>query len=188
MLADVRVRTLLVHEAEGFREHGVSLSLSWNPTPSSPLGLTARVAPSWGGQATGGADALWGRETMAGMGAYGGLAAGNRLDGEVGYGLPVGRRFVGTPRVGFSTSEYGQDYRVGYGLGLLDRGSLNFQLWGRGATPQQSDAGRRERRGARAGHAGLVDPARGINPTGSSPPGSSRRVRSVGSRPGVFHG
>ena len=128
LAADVRVRTLLVHEAEGFREHGVSLSLSWNPTPSTPLGLTARVAPSWGGQATGGADALWGRDTMAGMGAHGGLAAGNRLDGEVGYGLPVGRRFVGTPRVGFSTSEYGQDYRVGYGLGLLDRGSLNFEL------------------------------------------------------------
>ena len=48
LAADVRVRTLLVHEAEGFREHGVSLSLSWNPTPSTPLGLTARVAPSWG--------------------------------------------------------------------------------------------------------------------------------------------
>ena len=128
LAADVRVRTLLAHEAEGFREHGVSLSLSWNPTPSTPLGLTARVAPSWGGQATSGADALWGRETMAGMGAHGGLASGNRLDGEVGYGLPVGRRFVGTPRVGFSTSEYGQDYRVGYDLGLLDRGSLNFQL------------------------------------------------------------
>ena len=128
LAADVRVRTLLAHEAEGFREHGVSLSLSWNPTPSTPLGLTARVAPSWGGQATSGADALWGRDTMAGMGAHGGLASGNRLDGEVGYGLPVGRRFVGTPRVGFSTSEYGQDYRVGYGLGLLDRGSLNFQL------------------------------------------------------------
>ena len=128
LAADVRVRTLLMHEAEGFREHGVSLSLSWNPTPSTPLGLTARVAPSWGGQATSGADALWGRDTMAGMGAHGGLASGNRLDGEVGYGLPVGRRFVGTPRVGFSTSEYGEDYRVGYGLGLLDRGSLNFQL------------------------------------------------------------
>ena len=128
LAADVRVRTLLMHEAEGFREHGVSLSLSWNPTPSTPLGLTARVAPSWGGQATSGADALWGRDTMAGMGAHGGLASGNRLDGEVGYGLPVGRRFVGTPRVGFSTSEYGQDYRVGYGLGLLDRGSLNFEL------------------------------------------------------------
>ena len=60
--------------------------------------------------------------------AQGGGASGNRLDGEVGFGLPVGRRFVGTPRVGFSTSEYGRDYRVGYGLGVLDRGNVNFEL------------------------------------------------------------
>ena len=127
LAVDVRVRTLLVHQDEDFSERGVSLSLSYNPTPSTPLGFVARVAPSWGGQATSGAQALWGRETMAGM-AHGGVAQGNRLDGEVGYGLPVGRRFVGTPRIGFSTSEYGQDYRVGYGLGVLDRESLAFEL------------------------------------------------------------
>ena len=127
LAVDVRVRTLLVHQDEDFSERGVSVSLSYNPTPSTPLGFVARVAPSWGGQATSGAEALWGRETMAGM-AHGGVAQGNRLDGEVGYGLPVGRRLVGTPRVGFSTSEYGQDYRVGYGLGMLERGSLNFDL------------------------------------------------------------
>ena len=124
---DIRVRTLLEHQAEGFSERGVSLSLSYNSTPSTPLGFNARVAPSWGGEATSGAEALWGRETMAGM-AHGGLAQGSRLDGEVGYGLPVGSRFVGTPRVGISTSEYGQDYRLGYGLGLLDRDSLALDL------------------------------------------------------------
>ena len=127
LAVDVRVRTLLVHQDEDFSERGVSLSLSYNPTPSTPLGFVARVAPSWGGQATSGAQALWGRETMGGM-AHGGVAQGNRLDGQVGYGLPVGRRFVGTPRIGFSTSEYGQDYRVGYGLGVLDRESMNFEL------------------------------------------------------------
>ena len=63
---DVRVRTLLVHQAEGFRERGVALSFSYNPTPSRPLGFTARVAPSWGGEARSGAEALWNRETMAG--------------------------------------------------------------------------------------------------------------------------
>ena len=42
--------------------------------------------------------------------------------------LPVGTRFVGTPRVGFGTSDYGRDYRVGYGIGVLDRESLNFEL------------------------------------------------------------
>ncbi len=127
LAVDVRVRTLLVHQDQDFSERGVSLSVSYNPTPSTPLGFVARVAPSWGGQAMGGASALWDRETMGGM-ADGGFAQGNRLDGDVGYGLPVGRRFVGTPRVGFSTSEYGQDYRVGYGLGLLDRQSLAFEL------------------------------------------------------------
>ena len=54
--------------------------------------------------------------------------AGERVDAEVGYGLPVGVRFVGTPRVGISTSTYGRDYRVGYGLGVLEQGKVNFEL------------------------------------------------------------
>ena len=124
---DVRVRMLVVHQAEGFRERGMALSLSYNPTPSTPLGFTARVAPSWGGEAASGAEAMWGRETMAGM-AHGGLASGNRLDGEVGYGLPVGSRFVGTPRFGVGTSEYGRDYRLGYSLGALGGEGTKFEL------------------------------------------------------------
>ena len=127
LTVDLRVRMLVMHQADGFSERGMALSLSYNPTPSTPLGLTARVAPSWGGEATSGAEAMWGRETMAGM-ANGGLTSGNRLDGEVGYGLPVGSRFVGTPRVGVSTSEYGRDYRIGYGLGVFDRERLNLEL------------------------------------------------------------
>ena len=35
---------------------------------------------------------------------------------------------MGTPRAGFSTSEHGRDYRIGYGLGVLDRESLKFDL------------------------------------------------------------
>ena len=91
--ADVRVRMLLVHQ-EGFRDRGVSISFSYNPTPSTPLGFTAKLTPSWGGQATSGAQALWGRETMAGM-AHGGVASGSRLQAELGYGMPVGVRLVG---------------------------------------------------------------------------------------------
>ena len=124
---DLRVRMLVVHQAEGFRERGVSVSLSYNPTPSTPLGFVARVAPSWGGQAMGGAQALWGRETMSGL-AHGDLAQGNRVDAVAGYGLPVGSRLVGTPRIGLSTSEYGRDYRAGYGLGVLDREHVNLEL------------------------------------------------------------
>ena len=126
LAVDLRVRMLVVHQAEGFRERGMALSLSYNPTPSTPLGFTARVAPSWGGEATSGAEAMWGRETMAGL-EHGG-SDGTRLDAEVSYGLPVGSRFVGTPRAGVRTSEYGRDYRVGYGLGVLDRERLNLEL------------------------------------------------------------
>ena len=125
---DLRVRTLVVHQAEGFTERGMSLSFGWDPTPSSPLGLTAKVAPSWGGQAQGGTEALWGGQMAYGMGSHQMYGSGDRVDAELGYGLPVGARFVGTPRVGLATSLYGRDYRIGYGLGVLDRGNVNFEL------------------------------------------------------------
>ena len=124
---DVRVRTLLVHQDEGFRERGVSVSFSYDPTPSTPLGFTARVAPSWGGQAMSGADALWGRDTMEGLGA-GGPGSGDRIDAELGYALPVGSRLVGTPRFGVTTSEYGRGYRLGYSLAVVQGGAMSFQF------------------------------------------------------------
>ena len=125
---DVRVRTLVVHQAEGFSERGMSLSFGWDPTPSSPLGLTARVAPSWGGQARGGTEALWGNQMAYGMGSQQMYGSGGQLNAEMGYGLPVGARFVGTPKVGISNSTYGRDYRFGYGLGVLEQGRVNFEL------------------------------------------------------------
>ena len=126
---DVRIRRLLVHQADGFEENGVSVSVSYDPTPKTPLGFTARVSPAWGGDAMSGAEALWGRETMGGMGQdqlLGG--SGNRLDTEVGYGLPIGARFVGTPRVGLRTSEYGRDYRLGYSMNVLEATKLKLQI------------------------------------------------------------
>ena len=86
------------------------------------------MAPSWGGQARGGAEALWGNQMAYGMGSHQMYGAGDRVDAEVGYGLPVGARFVGTPRVGLGTSQYGRDYRFGYGLGVLEQGKLIFEL------------------------------------------------------------
>ena len=131
LAVDLRVRRLLIHQAGGFAESGMAVSVSYDPSPSTPLGFTARIAPAWGGDAMSGAEALWGRDTMGGMGMAGGPlleSGGTRLDTEVGYGLPMGSRFVGTPRVGLRTSEYGRDYRVGYGIGVLEQGPLRLQL------------------------------------------------------------
>ena len=69
--------------------------------------------------------------------------SGDRVGAKVGYGLPVGVRFVGTPRVGVSTSTYGRDYRVGYGLGVLDQGKVSLELTAeaqRRETPMQGEA------------------------------------------------
>ena len=112
LAVDLRVRRLLIHQAAGFAESGMAVSVSYDPSPGTPLGFTARVAPAWGGDAMSGAEALWGRDTMGGMGGTNDPllagASGVRLDTEVGYGLPMGSRFVGTPRVGVRTSEYGR--------------------------------------------------------------------------------
>ena len=129
LAVEVRVRRLLVHQADGFEENGVSVSVSYDPTPKTPLGFTARVAPAWGGDSMSRAQTLWGRESMGGMGQDHLLGGGgNRLDTEVGYGLPIGTRFIGTPRAGVRTSEYGRDYRVGYGMQVLEQGRLNLEL------------------------------------------------------------
>ena len=65
---DLRIRRLLMHQAEGFAESGFSISVSYDPRPSTPLGFNARIAPGWGTDTMSGAEGLWGRETMGGMG------------------------------------------------------------------------------------------------------------------------
>ena len=125
--ADVRVRMLLAHQDEGFRERGLSIAFSFDPAPSTPLGFLAKMTPSWGGQATGGTEALWGRDTMTGL-ANGGHAAGGSLAADLSYGMAVGGRLVGTPRIGFGTSGMGRDYRFGYGLGLIGATGPAFEL------------------------------------------------------------
>ena len=107
----------------------MSISVSYNPTPSTPLGFTARVSPAWSGESMSGTQALWGRESMGGMSHNPMIGSGgNRLDTEVGYGLAIGSRFAGTPRAGVRKSECGRDYRIGYGMQVLEQGRLNLQL------------------------------------------------------------
>ena len=94
----------------------VELSTCCSPVAAVPVHLSACTRPTLS------------RVPVASAYAPGGLASGNPLDAELGYGLPVGRRFVGTPRFGVGATEYGRDYRLGYGLGVLNRGGLTFEL------------------------------------------------------------
>ena len=76
----------------------------------------------------GGAEALWRSQMVYGTGSHQMAGSGGQVNAEVGYGLPVGSRPVGTPRVGLTTSEYGRDYRLGYSLGALGTEGLKFKL------------------------------------------------------------
>ena len=76
-----------------------------------------------------GAEALWSRETMGASGSvrHAGRRQPPRHRGRLRPCLWA-RDFVGTPRVGVRTSEYGQDYRLGYGVEVLQQGTLNLKL------------------------------------------------------------
>ena len=119
LTAQAAARGLIAHEADAAREWGVSGTLAWDPDPSSERGVSLRLSPSWGASSAGGADALLGRETMAGLAANNRAPAGGRLEAELGYGLPVrGGAFIATPYGGLGLSQDAREYRLGWRLGL----------------------------------------------------------------------
>ena len=123
-------RALLAHEDSGLRERGFSASLAWDPTPGSDRGVRLTLAQTMGAQATGGADALLARTTMAGLAANDeGEAPGRRLEATLGYGVPVfAGRFTGTPEVGVALSQAERSYRLGWRLGLAGDGRVSLGL------------------------------------------------------------
>ena len=122
--ASVQVRTLIAHQAEGFTDRGVSVSVGWDPTPASPLGLSARITPSWGEDDT---AALWSADGLPRIRTHEREGTG-RTDAEISYGLPVGRSLVGTPRISWSTSTYGRAYRLGYSVRPLEAGAKTLEI------------------------------------------------------------
>ena len=112
--ADVRARGLLTHEDGSFRERGLAGSFAWDPAPSSDLGPRFTLSQRVGASATGGMDALFGRETAPTLGAAndeGDDLLQRRLETRFGYGFPLfGGRYTGTPEIGFGLTEAGREY------------------------------------------------------------------------------
>lgn len=130
--AELSGRALVSHAEDGYREWGAGGSVILDPGAGG-LGLSLRLAPSWG-TASGGAERL----RAGGVGALG-LAAEDRaandntaamqLDTEVGYGLSaLGDRGVLTPYGGLSLSDGGaRDYRLGTRLEIGPSLDLSFE-------------------------------------------------------------
>ena len=105
LTAQLMVRGLVAHEAADFRDWRLSGSLRFDPRPSSELGPSVSLMPSWGAPSPGGMAALMARETLVGLAADSRAAAAGRLEAEAAYGLPVlGGRATGTPYLGVGQS------------------------------------------------------------------------------------
>ena len=138
--AQVDMHGLVVHEDSDFEEWGVSGMILFDRSPSSELGMSWRLIPSWGSasSSTGGMRALWSRETVSGLAGFrrtGGDDHSLRLDSRFDYGFSAfGEHGVASPYASVSVSgseaarEAGDtDVEIGGGLGYSNR-SLGLRM------------------------------------------------------------
>ena len=134
-------RGLLAHEDGGLRERGLAGSLGWDPRPESDRGPSLTLTHTVGAQASGGMDALLGRETMAGLAGTGGDALGaHRLALRFGYGFGVfGDRFTSTPQAGLALSDGEREASLGWRLGTGGDGAVSMELGVEGTRRESAD-------------------------------------------------
>ena len=111
---DLDGRTLLFHEADGLKDWGFSAGLVFDPNPDSERGLSVTLGQDWGGEATGGIDALFAANPLE---QRSGVEGTSRWTLEASYGLPAfAGRFTGAPYVGLALAAGARDYTVGWRL------------------------------------------------------------------------
>ena len=113
-------RTMALHSADGYREHGASVTARYAASPEG-LGLSLALSPRWGaGAQGGGVEALW-RDQALQRTVYGVPARQAALDGTVGYGIAAPR--LGGLLTAFGEFDVGagQSARSGIRLNLAER-------------------------------------------------------------------
>ena len=116
------VRALVAHEAEAYDEWGASGTVRLAPGVDGQ-GLALTLQPAWGATASG-VEALWGRQSTAGLAPNTTQAATGRLAAEVGYGMALYDTGLVTPYAGTVLAESaGRTYRVGTRLQLPGLGT-----------------------------------------------------------------
>ncbi|MCY3955129.1 MAG: hypothetical protein OXF47_03935, partial [Nitrospira sp.] len=112
---DLEGRTLLTHAADDFEDQGFAASLVFDPAPATQRGPSVSLRQDWGGQATGGLDALFASNPLAQR--AGSRDATSRWAAEAAWGFPAfGGRFTGSPHVGLGLATGTRDYRLGWRL------------------------------------------------------------------------
>ncbi len=125
LTVETKVRALLAHEDGAYEEWGLSGSLSLDPGRLG-RGLALRLDSGWG-VADSGAEALWQRQSTAGIVPQHDSAAQQRITAEMGYGLDVPwTAAILTPYSGVEWAGSGRTLRLGWRFALGRRLSLSL--------------------------------------------------------------
>ena len=141
--AELRARALVSLDDKDFRERGVAGSLSWDPDPQSDFGPSLSLSQTVGASATGGVEALLGRDTLAGLAADDGESMGRRFEARLGYGHPIlSGRFTGTTELGLRLADESREYALGWRLLPVLREQDALELLVEGTRRESTEAER----------------------------------------------
>ena len=112
---DLSGRTLVAHGSDDLEDRGFAAAFAWDPDPATERGPSLTLNQDWGGQATGGLDALFRADPLEDR--TGGSAATARWQAEAAWGFPAFKgRFTGSPHVGLGLAAAARDYSLGWRL------------------------------------------------------------------------
>ena len=109
---DLSGRTLIAHGSDDLKDRGFAAAFAFDPDPSSERGPSLSLGQSFGGQATGGLDALFAVNPLEDRASQ---EAKSRWTAEAAWGFAAfGGRFTGSPHAGVGLSTGTRDYTLGY--------------------------------------------------------------------------
>ncbi len=133
---DVSGRTLIAHGNDDLKDRGYAAALAFDPDPATRRGPSLSLRQEFGGQASGGLDALFQPATLEDRN---GSEATSRWALEAAYGLPAfAGRWTGSPHVGLGLATGARDYSVGWRL-TPEAASVPDMSFGLRATRRESD-------------------------------------------------
>ena len=136
MTNNTQARTLVAHEASGYKEWGANGAIRVTPSATG-RGLTLSIAPAWG-QTGSAAERLWSARDARGLGSEQEFEASSRLQMDAGYGFGLpGNSGVLTPYAGMTLGDGGtRSVRAGTRWQFGPDAVLSLEV-----TRQTSDAG-----------------------------------------------
>ncbi len=125
---DLSGRTLVSHDSDDLKDRGYGASFVFDPQPDSQRGLSLTIGQDWGGQSTGGLDALFAEQSIS---ERTGSESESRWHAQAAYGFSMlSGRFTGSPYLDMGITDSTHEYTLGWRLQpVYTTGqALNFTL------------------------------------------------------------